>query len=174
MSAIWKKSLYGLGLMALGATLSLGMQAAANPGGPSGGPPPPGAILIHLLEDLDLTEAQQTQLDELKSEMRDRFMDAREDQARDAEEMAEIITARKIDRAAMHARIDEQLAAQAELLHAGADQLADFHATLTEAQKAELADKIREGLERREERRDDRREELRERLDRDGERRGDR
>lgn len=147
MNALLKRATFGLGFTLFGATLAIGGQAVASgQGGEGGGRAPMAGRILTLLGSLDLSEDQQAQLKGIREELRDQRDDLRGDRAEARELLGELAKA-KPDRAAFHTLIDERMADRTAFLHAAADDLLDFHASLSPEQRAELVERAREGAE---------------------------
>ena len=146
-----RNTLAALGFMALGATSMLALDASA--GGPGHGPPPiPGAGLARAMSQLDLTEAQDQALADLKEEVRAEMMAGHSERKGDAVDQ---LLAGRIDRAEMHRQIDEEAARRTAMAHRITDRVLDIYDSLSPDQKAQLVDLIEEHQERREQMRDD-------------------
>lgn len=136
---------FGLGFTLLGATLGTAGSALAHHDEERGR----AARVEALLRSLDLTEAQSAALDDLKADLRDDVEDAREAHRKDAGKMAKLLADDTVDRKAVHTLVDARLAERAELAHEVTDRMLDFHATLSDAQRDALAQKIKEAAARR-------------------------
>lgn len=131
--------------------LTLGGVALAH-GGPDGGPPPG---LRELMEDLNLTDAQQGMVDALRDshkEMRERQHEAR-DEAGDLI-LAELAK-EKPDAKAIHKLIDQNIAELSTDLHNRADETLAFQATLSPEQREALVSGLKDLREERDQRRDE-------------------
>jgi len=153
MTRFLRNTLFAVGFMSLGAagTLSMGALAGHGPGyggghGYGGGP---GTMVERLADDLDLTDAQRAALDAIRDDARDEWSDRHEERQGMMRQMAQHLAEDEIDAKAVHAEIDKKVAERAAELHDIADRLIEFHATLTPAQKATLADRVQQIQERR-------------------------
>lgn len=151
-----KNVLFAIGFTAIGAVLGTAGLAIAG-GGPGGHGGPGGrggfgAHLYHLYAELDLTEAQQTQLDAVRDFVRDEAEQDRDDRMADAEKVSRLLSQANPDRNTIHKLIDERAAQKVDLAHDTVDKILDLHATLTDAQRAELVSDIEEMRARHEER----------------------
>lgn len=156
-----KNALFAIGFTILGAGLGTAGLAVAGhghggpPGGPEGHGGGFGAHLYRLYDGLDLTEAQQAQLEEIRDFARDEAEQDREDRRADGGQMVGLLKQAKPDRSAVHKLIDERAAQKTELAHEVADRFLDLHASLSDAQRAELIERMEELRARADERMED-------------------
>ncbi|MEL6343224.1 MAG: periplasmic heavy metal sensor [Myxococcota bacterium] len=158
--SFFKNALIAAGFMTLGAVSTVGLQAAAR--GPHGFGHPGRAQLQRLIADLDLSEDQQAQVDELKQMMRDHHLSKHDDRMARHDDMVSMLQQENLDRDAVHAEIDARAADKLDFAHMMADEMMDLHSTMTPAQKATLAEKADTFHERMQER-------MQERMERRGE-----
>lgn len=131
------------GLLLLGAGLAAGCHR-----GPRGHPGDPAKVAAFVtdrvddaLDDVDATPAQRERIHAVKDRLLARQAELRGD--RDALR-AELLAAWRgdaVDRARLHAIVDERIEALRAFAHAAADGAVDVHDALTPAQRAELAAK---------------------------------
>lgn len=150
-----------IALIACALTLGGVALAQAGPGGHGG--PPPG--LRELMEELNLTDAQQKMVDGL----RDSHKEMRERQHQAREEAGDLILGElakeKPDAKAIHKLIDQNIAELSADLHNRADEALAFQATLSPEQRETLVNGLKDLRDERDQRRD-------EFMDERGERRG--
>jgi Spy/CpxP family protein refolding chaperone len=149
---------FALGFATVGAIGSVGMQAIAKP--PSDGPEAQqrgpgmqqgqGGPFFRLMDKIDLTESQQTELEAIQQSHIEERKSTRAGRAKG--EMLQMLANQDLDRQSVHSMIDEQLATQAELMHAHTDDYLDFMDALDPEQKDELADTANQILEHQSER----------------------
>ena len=112
------------------------------------GGPGDGARIIRAVESLDLTADQQAAIDAIKADVEaDRAERRAEMEGRRGERgqgWEAMLEAEQIDRAALHAELDERSAARNARAHDQLDTLLDVMEVLTVEQRAELADMARE------------------------------
>jgi Spy/CpxP family protein refolding chaperone len=165
MSHPLRTTLLALGFTTLGAVAALGTQAIAGPGmgpgsgvgygrGVGAGGHGPMARIDALMEDLDLTEAQQAEASALRDELRETFMAHRADRDEDAETLRQALQTEPTDAKAIHALIDTRHAAMLETAHDVAEAVLEFWAVLEPTQRAVVLDRIERLRERRERVRD--------------------
>ena len=136
---------FAAGFMALGATSTLAMDAAARPGGSEAhrrGPKLPGAGLARAMAQLDLTDAQRASLEELRDDVREDVREARSARAVKRGDIAESILNGELSRAEIHADIDARAAQKVAMAHEMVDRVLDIYETLTPEQRAELSEVI--------------------------------
>lgn len=122
--------------------------------------PPIAQILSRVADELDLTEAQVAMLDDMKAEAKSDMKAMRAERQERQGELAEMLSADKINRKLVHARIQERADQRAEAAHQAADTLMDFFDSLDDAQRATLLEQIEEMEARRAERSEERSERL--------------
>jgi Spy/CpxP family protein refolding chaperone len=133
---------FALGFTTLGALASVGFQAVAQP--PTDGPqahergqPDQSGPFMRLMDKIELSESQESELKDIKqSHLEERKANRG---GRIKGEMLQMLASQDLDRQAAHAMIDDQLATQAELMHAHTDDYLDFIEALDPDQKDELA-----------------------------------
>jgi Spy/CpxP family protein refolding chaperone len=158
MSTSLRTIVIGLGFATLGAVTVIGSQAIAQGRGQGpgygqgygqgyahaqrarGGGMGPGQIQA-LLADLDLTEEQQAEAQELRAQLRELAGAHRPDRLSDREAIMEALEAEPVDGEAIHALIDQRLERQAEMQHAIADAALDFFVLLDSEQQAVVLDR---------------------------------
>ncbi|MFH1464846.1 MAG: Spy/CpxP family protein refolding chaperone [Pseudomonadota bacterium] len=165
MSITVRSTLLALGFTTFGAIAAIGSQAIAGNGpGHGRGMGPgmgmgmgagaegfgPGAHLAALLEDLNLTEAQQAEAGALKVELRETFQAHRDDRDQDMEAAMQALQTTPVDAKAIHSLIDTRHARMAATAHDVADAVLDFYADLDASQRAVLLDRVQRAQERRE------------------------
>jgi Spy/CpxP family protein refolding chaperone len=153
MRQFLNKTILAIGFTSMGAMGAMGLQAMAEPPSePSAdvsaaerrasGAKGKGAPFMRLMDKIDLTESQETELQAMRDSHRDEMRAAlRGDQK---SEVLRMLADQDVDRQAVHAVIDAQLDAKAELMHAHTDDYLDFIEALDEDQKSEMA-RIAEG-----------------------------
>lgn len=97
-----------------------------------------------LLEELDLTEAQKADARELRERVHEQRQDLRDDRRGRADDLAELLSARKLDRSAVHALVNEGVAERAKAADAMTNELLDFYATLSPEQQKIIVDRLDE------------------------------
>jgi Spy/CpxP family protein refolding chaperone len=163
MTITVRSTLLALGFTTLGALTAIGGQAIAGHGpgpGPSmgrgmgmdAGPEGfgPGAHLAALLEDLNLSEAQQADADALKAELRETFQAHHGERERDMDTVVDALQADPVDARAIHELIDARHKSMITTAHEVADAVLEFYGTLDATQRAVLLDRIERARERRE------------------------
>jgi Spy/CpxP family protein refolding chaperone len=161
MSITVRSTLLALGFTTFGALAAIGSQAIAGNGygpgrgmGPGMGPGAegfgPGAHLAALLDDLDLTEAQQAEAEALKAELRETFQAHRGEHERDMDTAIAALQADPVDARAIHNLIDARHKSMIATAHDMADAVLEFYGTLDATQRAVLLDRIERARERRE------------------------
>jgi len=154
MSRPLRTTLFALGFTTLGAVAALGAQAVAGPGPGRGMGPGPGRGAMErieaLMQELDLTEAQQAEAAALRDELRETFQAHRADRDEDAAVLKQALLAEPTDARAIHALIDERHARMTETAHGVADAMLEFWAVLEPDQQAVLVDRLDRLVERRE------------------------
>jgi Spy/CpxP family protein refolding chaperone len=114
--------------------LALASAAIAGPGGPGGQGP-----VRRVLQELDLSEEQRTEIRGIFEEARAEHESIREGldgvRGRFRAELAKPSPSAT----ALHAIVDERAALETQLAHDRVDDLLEVHAVLTEDQRAELA-----------------------------------
>ncbi len=156
---------FGLGMATLGAVGATTVSALAEPGferpphGEHGphmrGPRMPGQRFAMAVARLDLTEDQQALLDELKDDTRAEMEALRESHEGEMDGLKEqLLGDGAVDRAALHAMLDQHAADRLAAAHGFLDKVLDIQATLTPEQKAELKAMSDKMEARREERRE--------------------
>lgn len=97
--------------------------------------------LDDLLDDLDATPAQRTQLGAVKDRMLEKFQAQRADRQALHQAMLAEWNAPQVDRAKVHALIEARAEAMKALAHEAADAAIEVHDALTPEQRAKLAKK---------------------------------
>lgn len=160
MASFLRTALFSLGFVALGASATVALDAVAGPAGPGlhqrgpghPGPKVPGAGLAKAMAQLDLTDAQQTALEELREDVITDMKAMHALQEASKGDVAAQLISGELSREQVHASLDEAAEARVALAHEILDRILDIHATLTPAQQVELRDLIEEGQARRAER----------------------
>jgi Spy/CpxP family protein refolding chaperone len=139
------RALSAAALLTLGA---LGGAATSALAGGHGGPGGPGGPGLHhfarAMAGLDLTEAQMQEMVDLRDDLRDEMIEAHRAQKGEADAVLAQLEAGKVDRAALHARVDAAAKARTEVAHEALDRVLDVYDSLTPAQKAELVSTLKE------------------------------
>lgn len=154
---------FGLGMATLGAVGATAATAVAQPGaerpgmherGPHAhGPKLPGARFAHAVARLDLTADQEALNDDLKESTRDDMKALHEAHKADMEGLKDqFLGEGEVDRAGLHAMLDEHAADRLALAHGFLDRVIDLRDTLTPEQKAEIGEMAEEMEARRAER----------------------
>ena len=141
--------IFAAGFATLGAFAAVGTQAVA--GAHSGGPF--GADMARFAQALDLSEAQEALVDEMRAEARAQMQANRMGKQADKEGIKAMLSQETLDAAAVHSMIDERIDEMASFAHEMADSFIALHATLDADQRATLVEKMEEASERHEERR---------------------
>jgi periplasmic protein CpxP/Spy len=97
--------------------------------------------LDDMLDDLDATPAQRTQLQAIKDRMLQRVQALRATRQATHQTLLAEWNAEKVDRAKVHALIDERAAEMKALAHEAADAIIEAHDALTPEQRAKVAKK---------------------------------
>jgi Spy/CpxP family protein refolding chaperone len=141
------RTLSAAALIALGALGGAATSAVAGGHGPGGHGGPGGPGLQHFaraMASLDLSEAQMQSMIDLRDDIRAEMIEAHRDQKGEADAVLAQLEAGKVDRAALHARVDEAAKARTETAHEVLDRVLDVYDTLTPAQKTELVSTLKE------------------------------
>jgi Spy/CpxP family protein refolding chaperone len=147
------KTILAVGFMSMGAVGALGLQAMAEP--PSGvsaderrgsGAKGKSAPFMRLMDKIDLTEAQKTELQAMRDSHQDEMRAAFRGEKMSS--MLQMLADEDVDREAVHAGIDAQLDAKGELMHAHTDDYLDFIEALDPEQKSEMAQIAERALKR--------------------------
>ena len=146
-----RNTLFAVGFMTVGAIGTVGAQAAARPGSFGHG-----AHLARLVQQLDLTDDQQVQADEIRDAMRSHHEEMRADRGEHKAELLAQLGNASVDREAVHTEIDSKLAEQASFMHEMADMFLDLHASLDDDQRSTLVSSAEQAMDRHEERRGER------------------
>jgi Spy/CpxP family protein refolding chaperone len=129
-----------LSTLAAVAVFSVGAVALARPDGHGHGGP---HRLMKLVEKLDLTEAQQDLLDEIRLEAMKSRKANRAKKMEAMQALAAEIEKPQVDQTKLQALADQHIELMRQNLHARIQGFAKLHQTLTPAQKKELADQLR-------------------------------
>ena len=152
MTRYLRNAVFGLAFTSLGAIAVLGSQAIARPGGmgmgAGMGQQMQGRIGA-LFQDLDLSEEQQEVAKEIRLELQQTFIRNRSANNDGLEEAIEALQGPKPDAEALHALAETRMAAASASAHALIDGLLEFYATLDEAQRAEVLQRLDDLQERR-------------------------
>lgn len=141
---------FAVGFMSLGAVSAVGAQAAASPGFGHG------RHLARLIQQLDLTDDQQAQAEEIRDAMRSHHEAARAERDERRDDMLAMLGSADVDRDAVHAEIDAKSAEKTAFIHEMADMFLDLHASLDDEQRATLVEQAEEAAERMEQHRGER------------------
>jgi len=156
MAFPWKKTLAGSAafvVIAGGAAVLTGFAGGCHGHGGHGRDPAAMAAFVtnrvdDALDDVEATPEQRTQIHAVK----DRLLEsARAAHAGRAEDRAELLAAWRStapDAAALHARVDARVDEWRALAHQAVDGALEVHATLTPAQREELARKLERRMSR--------------------------
>lgn len=128
---------------ALAGAVGLAGVAQAGPwghhrGGPGGG----GGLmrgLMHMIDELDLSEQQELELVRIRRSARSERKAMHEAMQADVDALIEMLGDGEVDKDAVHARIDAMMARASGRAHAMADRALAFHTTLSPEQKQKLA-----------------------------------
>ena len=96
----------------------------------------------YVTEVLDLNEAQQAQLNQIKEELLEKGQQMRANKAKYHDEIVAQLTSEEIDQARVKAIIAEHRAQMDELVDLMVVRFAEFHRTLTPEQKTKLVNKL--------------------------------
>ena len=135
----------------MGAVGALGLQAMAEPPVEAPAVESPegprtkskGAPFMRLMDKLELTEEQEAELDSMRQSHQEELKASHRGEKK--AEVLQMLADQDLDREAVHAAIDAQIDAKAELLHAHSDDYLDFIEALDADQQAELAE-LAEGI----------------------------
>lgn len=140
--------------LALGFTLfgaSAAFTASAVAGGHSRGGSQGLMKLTHAIATLDLTDEQVQMIEGLKVDTRADMKALHEEQGDESKAaLKAIVAGEALDRDALHAQLDAAAAARTAVAHKALDRVVDLYDTLDDAQRAELAELVKEGMARRE------------------------
>jgi Spy/CpxP family protein refolding chaperone len=151
---------FGLGMATLGMVGGAAVTAIASPGGPGGHGPRaamhmPGMKLAHGMAKLDLSDAQEQMLEDLRTDMRAEMRAMHEDKQGGKKAMVEaVLTEGEVDRDALHSDLDEAAAEKLAMAHTFLDRVLDVRDTLTPDQLGELREMAAEHDARRDEMKD--------------------
>lgn len=135
-------------LLAVGGILALGGFAGCHrgPGGHHRDPKEVAAFVTErvedALDDLEATPAQREKILAVKDRLLAEGLKARGDRDALHTELLAMWKADAVDRARLHAIVDQRIDALRAFAHAAADGAADAHDTLTPEQRAKVAKKI--------------------------------
>jgi Spy/CpxP family protein refolding chaperone len=132
--------LFAAGFMTLGALGATAGSALARPGGHHDGPP--AMKLGHLIASLDLTEAQEAALLDLREDLASEFKTSRSDHKDEMESIVSAIKSDTVDREAVHALIDAAAAERTAMAHRATDGVLDIYDTLSPEQKTLLIERL--------------------------------
>jgi Spy/CpxP family protein refolding chaperone len=96
----------------------------------------------YISEVLDLTEAQQTHLNQIKEEFMDKREQMRANRARHHDEIIALLGSEEIDQVRVRAIIAEHRVQMDEMIDLAVVRFAEFHRTLTPEQRAKLVKKV--------------------------------
>lgn len=99
-------------------------------------------MVDYVTETLDLTESQQTQLNQIKDELMQKALQLHADRASMHEELVTQLRGEAIDQTRVKAMIAAHRARMDEIIDLIVERLAEFHRTLTAEQKEKLVAKI--------------------------------
>ena len=133
-----RNALFGLSFTLFGAAIGFAGSSLAGPGGHM----PPGGHFVRALEQLDLTDAQEKMIDELRLDGMAAFREHREEKVADHKELVAAVKAGKLDRKVVHQKVDERMAAMKDDMHDLTDRLMDLYDSLSADQRAELVKMI--------------------------------
>jgi len=143
------RTLSAAALIALGALGGAATSALAGGPGGHGGPGGPGLHhFARTMASLDLTEAQMQAMVDLRDDIRADMMAAHREQKGEADAVLAQLESGRVDRAALHARVDEAAKSRMEMTHEVLDRVLDVYDTLTPAQKSELVSTLKEQKEK--------------------------
>jgi len=125
-----------------------GAAASAVAGGPGGHGGPGLHHFARTMASLDLTEAQMQAMVDLRDDIRADMMAAHREQKGEADAVLAQLESGRVDRAALHARVDEAAKSRTEMAHEVLDRVLDVYDSLTPAQKSELVSTLKEQKEK--------------------------
>ena len=96
----------------------------------------------YVTEVLDLTEAQQTHLNQIKEEFMEKRDQMRANKAKHYDEILAILGSEEIDQERVRAIIAEHRAQMDEMIDLAVVRFSEFHRTLTPEQRAKLVKKV--------------------------------
>ncbi len=96
----------------------------------------------YITEVLDLTEAQQTHLNQIKEEFMEKRDQMRANRAEHHDEIIALLGSEEIDQERVRVIIAEHRVQMDEMIDLAVVRLAEFHRTLTPEQKAKLVEKV--------------------------------
>ncbi len=96
----------------------------------------------YVTEVLDLTEAQQTHLNEIKEEFMEKREQMRANKAKHYDEIIAMLGSEEIDQNRVRVLIAEHRAQMDEMIDLAVVRLSEFHRTLTPEQKTKLVKKV--------------------------------
>jgi Spy/CpxP family protein refolding chaperone len=99
-------------------------------------------MVDYISETLDLNESQQTQLDQIKDELMAKAQQMHADKESMHAELVAQLRSEEIDQIRVKAVVAEHRTQMDEIIDLIVDRLAEFHRTLTPAQKEKLISKI--------------------------------
>jgi len=141
--------IFAAGFATLGAFATVGTQAVAGAHG--GGPF--GPDLARFAQALDLSETQESMVDEMREDVRAQMKANRTGKQADKEDIKAMLSQETLDADVVHSMIDDRISEMASFSHEMADKFIALHATLDADQRATLVEKMAEAEERHEERR---------------------
>lgn len=100
--------------------------------------------LEQLLQDLDLSETQKADARELRGQIREQRQGLHADRQARAEDLAKLLSAKKLDRGAVHDLVHEGLDAREKVADQITDEVLDFYATLEPEQQKVIVDRLGE------------------------------
>ena len=99
-------------------------------------------MIDYMSEALDLTDAQQEQLDEIKEEFFTKAKQLHEEKKAQHDEFMALVQAESIDPVQLKALVAKHRARMDEMVDLAVDRVVAFHATLSAEQKEKLVEKI--------------------------------
>jgi Spy/CpxP family protein refolding chaperone len=147
-----RTTLFAVGFAALGSLATVGTYVFAGaPEPPAAGDCPYGGRgmhgggmgpMGHMLDDLDLSDAQEKAFDGLRNELRGRWAEGREDRMSPPDLLEAVLKADKLDTKSLHKLVDTALEQHRELAYDFVDAIAEFVSTLSPEQKKLALEKV--------------------------------
>lgn len=139
----------GIGFTSLGA-LGAATTVAIASGGPGFGPGFGAHMQIPaLMQELELDDAQKATAKQIRQDIQDLMGAQQGDRSETWQRVTDALEGDSPDAEALHALLDERVAARAETFHTVLDELLEFYGVLDEDQRQLLLDRMGEARERR-------------------------
>ena len=97
-----------------------------------------------LLEELNLSDAQKADAKALRDNVREQRAGLKHDRQGRADDLAKLLSARKLDRTAVHDLVHEGMDAREKVADQITDEVLDFYATLNADQQKVILDRLDE------------------------------